>query len=312
MSRRQYNLPPLTSLAAFEAAARHESFKQAAQELSVTPGAVSHQIKALEAELACPLFQRRHRGVELTDEGRLLSAALAGAFGDLARVVDVIRQRADRARVVVGATTAVASLWISPAILRFWRAHSQVDVSQVAQDQPFVGRSDLDFYIRYGRDPDETLMQTPLYRDVLVPVAAPELAARLQGADLDAVAAQRLIHLSSSRNWTGWPDWFQALGHAGSVPNGVQVTNYALALQMAAEGGGLVLGWRRLIAPLLRDGRLQVIAPHAVQAPRLFYLVGRPESDLSPSARALKQWIQDELAQNSDELNSTKGENFSY
>jgi DNA-binding transcriptional LysR family regulator len=80
MARRYYNLPPLTTLAAFEAAARHRSFKEAAQELSVTPAAVSHQIKALEADLGAPLFRRRHRAVELTADGEALFQVLAASF----------------------------------------------------------------------------------------------------------------------------------------------------------------------------------------------------------------------------------------
>ncbi|MCV6585237.1 MAG: LysR family transcriptional regulator, partial [Marinibacterium sp.] len=118
MSRRHYQLPPLTTLTAFEAAARHLSFKKAAQELSVTPGAVSHQIKALEGELGQPLFLRRHRGVELTPDGEALADALASAFGRVSQVVQGIRDRRIGGRVTIGSSTAVAALWLSGSIIR--------------------------------------------------------------------------------------------------------------------------------------------------------------------------------------------------
>ncbi len=296
MSRRHYNLPPLTTLSAFEAAARHLSFKNAAEELSVTPGAVSHQIKALEGDLDTALFQRKHRGVDLTEDGKALYEALSSSFSRISKTLGTIRDRASVGKVTVGSTTAVAALWLSPAVIRFWRDMPEVNVDQLSQDRAFRDRPDVDFFIRYGRDSDASLSHTPLFRDHLVPVASPDVAERLTGASLDELASQRLIHLESEdRSWTTWPEWFQQLGYNGSIPIESRVNSYSVALQLARKGAGLALGWQRLIQPMLQSGKLVAIGPHQLTAPNQFYLVGRPDEDLSEGARALKNWIIQEV-----------------
>jgi len=119
MSRRQYNLPALTSLSVFETAARHLSFKHAAHELGVTPGAVSHQIKSLEADLGAPLFRRQHRGVELTDDGLALFEALAASFLRVSRCLEDIRQRDITRYVTVGSTLRWRGCGCRPRLFDF-------------------------------------------------------------------------------------------------------------------------------------------------------------------------------------------------
>lgn len=296
MARRHYNLPALTTLGAFEAAARHLSFKAAAAELGVTPGAVSHQIRTLEADLGAPLFRRKHRGVELTDGGARLFNTLASAFGQLSQDLRQIRADAQTDQVTLGSSSAVAMLWLSACVLRFWRKYPAVNVNQIAQDWPFAADAPIDLYIRYGRAPDPAAQQTELYRDDLVPVTAPGLAASLDAVDLATLAGQRLIHLESEyKSWTSWPDWFAQQGYTGPVASGITVNNYAVALQVAQDGAGVALGWRRLISPVIGSGDLTVIDGHLITAPNAFYLVSKPEQDLSKNALLLRKWILDEV-----------------
>ncbi|MFW8634842.1 LysR substrate-binding domain-containing protein [Cribrihabitans pelagius] len=311
MSRRHYDLPPLTALTAFEAAARHLSFKNAAEELGVTPGAVSHQVKALEAELQAPLFRRRHRGVELTEEGEALFETLASAFSRISRSLRSIRGRSIGDTVTIGSTSAVASLWLSPAVVRFWRKHPDVNVNQIVQDRPFRAAPEVDFYIRYGRDPDPRLEQTELYRDHLVPVGNAEAAARLVQCSLQELAGERLLHLESEdKSWTTWADWFRQLGYTGPLAPGVRVNNYSVALQAAQEGVGLALGWQRLLRPLLQSGQLTPIGPHLLPAPHGFHLAGRPDEDLPPAARLLRDWVIAAVRQETNESISPWNEVF--
>src|SRR5699024_8208501 len=114
---------------------RHLSFKDAAQELSVTPGAVSHQIRALEGDLGTALFRRGHRSVELTDEGEALFEVLSMAFSKISGRLRAIRARRAGAAVTVGSTSAVAALWLSPSLIRFWRAFPDMNVTQLVQDR---------------------------------------------------------------------------------------------------------------------------------------------------------------------------------
>ncbi|MBO6521356.1 MAG: LysR family transcriptional regulator [Rhodospirillales bacterium] len=303
MSRRYYNLPPLTTLAAFEAAARHLSFKNAAQELSVTPGAVSHQIKALETELGAPLFRRKHRGVELTEEGESLFEALASSFAKVSQCLKSIQHKSADNRVTVGSTSAVATLWLSPTVIRFWRAHPEVDVDQRIQDEQFLSAPEIDLYIRYGRDPDPRMQQTELFRDRLGPVGDRDMAKRLVGCGLEDLARERLIHTESENNaWTTWQDWFRELGYDGPVASGIRVNNYSVALQAAQDGAGLALGWQHLLRPMLKGGQLAAIGGFTMPAPNRFHLVGYPDDELSEAALLLKAWIIGEVSALSDEL----------
>lgn len=303
MSRRYYNLPPLTTLAAFEAAARHLSFKNAAQELSVTPGAVSHQIKALEGELGAQLFRRKHRGVELTAEGESLFEALASSFAKVSQCLKSIQDRHSGNKVAIGSTSAVATHWLASSLVRFWRIHPDVDVNQSIQDEETLNSPEIDLYIRYGRDPDVRMAQTELFRDHLVPVASKDVADRLVGCGLDVLARERLIHLETdNKKWTSWQDWFLQQGYDGPIASGIRLNNYSVALQVAQDGAGIALGWQRLIRPLIETQQLVPIGPHVIAAPHRFHLVGRPDDELSEAALQLKDWIIGEVSGRSVEL----------
>ncbi|HLS18598.1 MAG TPA: LysR substrate-binding domain-containing protein [Paracoccaceae bacterium] len=292
MSRRHYNLPSLTALVAFEAASRHLSFKQAARELSVTPGAISHQIRALEEELGSALFHRQHRAVELTEDGEALAQALATSFSTIAQQLSMIRERRSGNFVTVGSTSAVAALWLSPWLIRFWREYPDMNMNQIVQDRLLRNASEVDLFIRYGREQEPGFDQIELYRDELVPVASPTLAEQLAGCDLPTLARQRLIHLESEdRTWTSWEDWFRQLGFEGPVTRGLRVNNYSVALQVAQDGASIALGWRRLIRPLIEEGHLAPLDQFHLDAPLAFYLVSRPAAELSEDARMVRDWI---------------------
>lgn len=296
MARRYYNLPPLTTLAAFEAAARHLSFKDAAQELSVTPGAVSHQIKALEGDLGAALFRRRHRAVELTQEGDALFQALASSFAKVSQCLQTIRARGAGDVVTIGSTSAVATLWLSPSVIRFWREFPEMYVNQVVQDRPLRDAAELDLFIRYGPEKDPRFEQIELYRDRLVPVASPALAEAFEGRELELLARERLIHLDSEdRSWTTWDEWFRQLGYDGAISTGLRVNNYSVALQAAQDGAGVALGWRRLVSSLFATGQLAPIGPHVLEAPLSFYIVCRPEAEMTEAVHKLRDWLVDEV-----------------
>lgn len=298
MSRKVYGLPPLTTLNAFETAARHLSFKNAATELNVTPGAVSHQIRALEEELGAPLFVRRHRGVDLTEEGDRLFSTLAESFVRISQRLREIRQRNEETRVTIGASSAVASLWTAKLLAGFWREHPDITVDQLVSDTSFGVAPELDMFIRYGRDPNISWDQHALYRDVLVPLACPELARSLPTASLDTLTAQRLIYLDShDQSWTRWSDWFAALDCSMPQKQGLRVNNYMIGLYAAMDGLGLVLGWQRLVDPMIKRGELAVVSHYSVPAPHWFYLVTRPEGELSEAACSLRDWLIDALGE---------------
>jgi len=292
MVRRFYNLPSLTALAAFEAAARHMSFKQAAAELNVTPGAVSRQIKLLEREIGADLFTRVHRGVELTARGDDLHAVLARSFGQMGEVFARLRAGGEDS-VTVGASTAFASLWLMPRLGRFWRAHPDITLNHVVSDNAQdLRRADVDLRIRYGAGDwpeDETRL---LFADRIFPVCSPEFArahAGMTAGDLDSAS---LLHLEAvDPGWSTWEDWFDLAGLRRPHAGGRRFNNYAVILQAAADGQGIALGWERLVDGLIAEGKLARFTQTVVPAPGRFHVAWSPSRALSTQAEALRDWL---------------------
>lgn len=286
---RPYELPPMSALVAFEAAARHVSFKAAARELNVTPAAISHQVKALEAELRCALFRRHHRGVDLTETGAYLFVALQRSFETMSDAIGQLRARASRAAVTIRVTTAVSSFWLTPQLARFWREHGDVSVAQMVRDSD-APADDCDLSIHYGDISAETVPCEILFHDQIMAMASPQFAAANPVTRIGDLAALPLIHLEAGEDaWMDWRSWFAALGHHGRVRVEHRVNNYVIALQAAQDSMGAVLGWTGLTQGHLRDGRLVPIWPDRVETPQDFYVRLHPHP--SAGARLVFDWL---------------------
>lgn len=293
MVRRYYDLPSLTALAAFEAAARHLSLKRAAEELNVTPGAVSRQVKALEGDVGCALFLRRPRGVELTEEGGALYGTLGRSFGQIAETYHRLQNAARTLSVTIGATTAFASMWLMPRLGAFWRAHQDITINHAISDNPKELRTAaVDLRIRYGDGvwQDETSLL--LFGDRLYPVAGPGLAAEIGACSATDLLDQPLLRLSGvDPSWTDWEDWLRRLRVEGKPRGGRSFTNYVIALQAAQDNQGIALGWHSLVAPLVEEGKLVRLEGMEIAAPGAFYVTWNANRDLSAEAESLRDWL---------------------
>ncbi len=293
MVRRHYALPSLNMLAVFEAAARHLSFKDAARELNVTPGAVSRQIKALETDLGDALFDRVHRGVCLTDAGDMLYATLRESFTQISANVRAIRTKDREASVTVGATTAFASLWLMPRLGDFWRSHQEITVNHLISDDPReLNAAQVDLRIRYGngRWPGETA--DLLFEDSLYPVCGPEFLERHNTDTIDKLLDLPLLQLDTTDiSWIDWPGWLDRLGVVARPRRARSFTNYVVALQAAQDNQGVALGWHRLVEPLISQGRLVRFGTAEITAPDAFYVTWSAGRDLPPASIALKDWL---------------------
>ncbi len=289
MSYRPYDLPPMSALVAFEAAARHVSFTNAARELNVTPAAVSHQIKALEAELQCPLFQRHHRGVTLTESGAYLLVALQRGLEGMADAVGQLRQRATRASVTIGVTTAVSALWLTPKLAQFWKTHGDVSVAQIVSDTG-EAPAECDLSIRYGVLPRDRAVCSVLFRDRLMAIASPDFAATHPVSAVADLAQVPLIHFDTQvAGWTDWHGWFRALGYEGQVRHSHRVNNYLIALQAARDDMGAVLGWVGLARAYLETGELVALLPDQVEPREDFHVTLHAQN--SRRARLVYDWL---------------------
>ncbi|QRM57898.1 LysR family transcriptional regulator [Sinorhizobium sp. BG8] len=287
--RRPYDLPSLTALACFEAAARKASFKEAAREMNVTPAAVSHQIKALETDLGCSLFVRRSRGVELTEKGAFLFLAIRRGFESISDTVTQIRDRRETVDVTIRTTTAVSSLWLTPKISAFWKIYPAITVSQITSDIPGVS-GPCDLSIHYG-DPDENGVENSiLFRDHIVALGTPTFAAQHRISGVEDLLKVPLIHMSNEENgWTTWTDWLQSLGCAPPKGRGFYVNNYMIALQAAQDDVGAVLGWDGLVKSMMEAGRLVPLVPQSVPSPVPFHMTIHAKA--TAQSRLFADWL---------------------
>ncbi|PRD45349.1 LysR family transcriptional regulator [Phyllobacterium phragmitis] len=286
---RPYDLSSMTALICFEAAARNASFKKAAQEMNVTPAAVSHQIKALEIDLGCSLFLRRSHGVELTEKGAFLFIAIQRGFEMISEAVTQIRDRPEKVDVTIRATTAVSSLWLTPKISAFWKIHPAITVSQIVSDVPgMTNRCDLS--IHYGNPQENSVEIRNLFQDRIVALGTPDFATEHHITRVEDLLKTPLIHLSTEEtDWTSWTDWFLALGHPVPTGRSFYVNNYMIALQAAQDDVGAVLGWDGLVENLMQEGRLVQLVPESIPSPATFHLKIHPRA--TSKARLFADWL---------------------
>jgi LysR family glycine cleavage system transcriptional activator len=293
MVRRFYSLPSLGALAAFEAAARHLSLTKAAEELNVTPGAVSRQVRSLEEELASPLFLRRHRTVELTREGETLAASLRDGFERISATFRQIRSSRGQASVTVGSTMAVANLWLMPRMGGFWNQNPDIVVDHVISDHPRgLDRPDVDLRIRYGDGewPDE--VSAKLYDDRIFPVASPAFAKAYPVRSIAELTQLQLLSVEGiDWTWTTWAEFLREIGHPDRRVNVRRFNSYVIALQAARSGQGVALGWASLVAPLIEAGNLVAMTEAEIAAPQSYFVTWSARRPLSPEALMLKEWL---------------------
>lgn len=292
-------MPSLDRLVVFDAAARHLSFTKAAAERFLTQSAVSRQIAALEAELGVPLFRRRHRALDLTDDGRRLAAAVADALAGLRGAVGAIRGPLTRARrevLTLTTTPGLASLWLIPRLADFIAAHPQIDVRiDASHELRSLASEGYDIAIRYGNA--ATLGGTPLFGEVVQPVCAPALLKKGQTplkepADLRAHTLLQTGGLGMPGMPAEWQSWLSAVGAAEIEPAAVLSFNhYDAAVAAALAGQGVLLGRRPLIDRLLRQRALVAPFKGAWASARGYALVCSRTAARRPAVQALHDWL---------------------
>ncbi len=289
MSRR---LPPLSSLRSFESAARLLSFSAAARELSVTPTAVSHQIRALEQWLGVKLFERTTRSVRLTDAGRRYAPSVRAAFEGLEQATSQIAAHGPERVVTVTVTTSFATKWLIPRLARFRERQPEVDVRISTQTASVdLVREGFDMGIRYGSGRWPGLISERLLSENVFPVCAPSLLEcgppLAKPGDL---AEHTLLHVSSMPD--DWRIWLTAAGATDVDPtHGITFDLWLAALGAAVDGVGVALGHTPLVERDLAAGRL--VAPFRCALPNQFaYYIVYPEGALRSSAfDAFKEWL---------------------
>ncbi len=298
MSRRIY---PLNALRAFEASARHLSFVKAADELSVTPAAVSHQVKSLEEYLGQPLFRRQSRGLLLAESAQLLSSDLRDAFVRLDKAVERVLETDAGGTLTLSVAPTFAVMWLIPRLQKFDAIHPDVDI-RVSTSLRLVDfqRDDFDAAIRLGSGDWPGMDTIKLFDETVTPMCSPRL---LTGPDAlktpDDLSKHVLLHNHSMDYDPEAPTWASWLKAAGVTQvDATRGTHFSLpdhGLQASMDGAGVVLGWRYLSAENLAAGR--VVEPFDLELPlgSSFYLVYPEAHSFRPNIAAFRDWLLQEV-----------------
>jgi LysR family glycine cleavage system transcriptional activator len=298
------SLPPLSALKAFEAAARHLSFTRAAAELSVTPGALSHQVRALEDFLGVRLFERRTRSIALTAQGALLYPGLHSGFGLIRQAVDSLRPAGDAHALVVSTSPGITSKWLAARLHRFAEKHPDIALrisstlahANFADDGVDVALRNLP--LTHPHDP--LLVQEKLVDMRLTVVASPRLIARFGPLDAPGVLARLpLIHddsLASRPEVPSWRQWLEAAGlDGGDLARGLRFSSADHALDAALQGAGLLLTHAILAHDDVLGGRLVMPFGVSVPAGRAYYFVCPKAREKQRAVRAFRGWLLEEV-----------------
>jgi LysR family glycine cleavage system transcriptional activator len=286
-------LPPLSTLPVLEAAARLGSYSLAAEELFVTHGAVSHQIKSLEASLGTRLFVRTGRGVALTAEGRAFAGEVRAGLQRIADAADAVRPSQREHRLAISVLPSFASRWLMPRLGRFLESHPQFQVSvEATQALTDFAADDIDVAIRYGVGPWPGLDSERLAGDSYLAVASPRFRRGRMPTTPAQVAKLPLFHGEPEL----WARWFRAAG-VDFTPDAppISYNDAAIHIQQVQAGEGVVVTRRSLVDAELRAGKLVRLFDIEFDSDKAYHFVCPPHKSQQRKVVEFRVWLQSEI-----------------
>jgi LysR family glycine cleavage system transcriptional activator len=298
-------VPPLSALRTFEVAARHLSFTKAAAELHVTQGAVSQQIKQLEASLGFALFHRTPRCLTLTEKGEALAETAQSAFRRLFDKIDDLCQGQESGILTVSVSPSLAVKWLIPRLGRFYERHPEVDV-RIRPDPVLIDveaeAGTVDMAIRFGQGPFPGLSAVPIMHETVFAVASPELVAK--GPPLrrpQDLKHHTLLHSETTQvvvnSMARWEVWLGVLGVTGvDAQAGPTFPSSYMLLQAAIHGQGVALTWAALADDDLRAGRLVRLFDRALEGSMSYFALTTQAAARKAKVIAFRDWLVEEGA----------------
>ena len=320
------SLPPLNALRAFEVAARCQSVKKASEELNVTPAAVSHQIQQLEQLLGIKLFERRHRGIEMTEAARVCFPKLQEGFQSLRQAVDRVRDFRSSNVLTIGASPSFTSHWLMPRLHRFIIGHPDIDVRVGTRMRQFLGQmqstqgdvesvaawtNEVDVVIAFGGGDYRDMQVDRLLPLSITPLCSPRLLLSKSFRKSQDLQRLPLLHDDRGVLYEGrayWRTWLDAAGLRGiDIERGLHFTHSILAFEAAAEGLGVVASTPELAAKDLATGRL--VAPFALRVPLApsYHLVSSALAARRGIVEIFRRWLLEEAAVQIRAANAERG-----
>jgi LysR family glycine cleavage system transcriptional activator len=296
-------LPSLNALKAFEAAARHESFTKAADELSVTQGAVSHQVKSLELDLGIRLFDRERQKLRITRAGRIYLDVVRDAFDRIALGTEHIRNQSRAGTLTVSTSPDFAAKWLVNRLGRFAETHSEIDlrISATLHHVDFA-REDVDLAVRHGDGNWTGLDVVRLCSEELFPVCSPQLlSGRNRIRTPSDVLKFPLLHLDDRKDWSDWLEAADVLDT--EISHGPVLNRASMIIDAAVDGQGVALARTTLAAWDLINGRLVRPFAAALRLSKSYWIVCPKATSTLPKITAFRNWL---LAEATDDIRRLK------
>ncbi len=290
------HLPPLQTLRAFEAAGRRLSMTLAAEELCVTHGAVSRQIKALEDDLGCRLFKRLTRKIEFTDDGANYFAAVTHLLSELARETENIRTRNTDAKLVINCSISFASKWLAQRLHRLMSCYPDYDIHlEVNENAVDFNVFSAHVVLRYGNGIYPNADSERIMDETVSPVCSPAYREKTGGiATASDLLSCKLIHENGMK--TGWYRWFELFGVRGGNIRGAGYSHGSMSIEAAIRGEGVALGRSVLVAEDLASGRLVELFPaFRLNVEHGYDLIYAKGSRDHPKICAFRDWMNEEI-----------------
>lgn len=286
-------LPSTSRLVAFAAVAETGSITAAAEALNLTQAAISRQLRELEDFIGQPLATRTPKGVVLTRAGQRLIADLPAALDQICDAVSDTMEIGKAPNVTVFCDHSLTPSWLNRKVLEFEREHPDINIQILSSNrspETFIGQFDI--AVLYGRPEGTTFDSKLIAPDRVFPVAAPSVIAQLpETPSLQSLLDFPLIDFAQKRrDWLHWLDFLKA--HALATPQAPKLTfdSYAIAIEAARLGQGILLGWELVLGQHLKDGTLQPVGPWEMDSPGGLR-VHLPARDLSKAANTFAQWL---------------------
>ena len=289
-------LPVLNTLRAFEAAARHGSFTRAAEELCLTQGAISHQVKALEDELGVKLFNREHQRLVITQAGRAYLVEVGDALDRIAIATERLVERQRSGALTISTSPDFAAKWLVHRLGKFAQSHPEIDLRlSAAMHRVDFAREDVDVAVRHGKGDWEGLHVERLCAEQLFPVCSPRLVEAGKLAQPADILKFPLLHLDTRDDWAVWLD---SAGVAGADVSRGSIMNHAsMLIDAAIDGQGIALARTVLAAWDLVHGRLVRPFAQALPLSRSYWIVCPKATASLPKIRTFNNWLLAEAAE---------------
>ena len=292
-------IPPVNAVRAFEAACRHMQFQLAAEELGITPSALSYQIRQLEEFLGVKLFTRLNRAVELTKEGRILSLGVIEAFEKLEVTFALLQSEEDDNTLVISTGPAFSAKWLAPRLYAFLEENPEIDFRLSANLKlTDFERDGVDAVIRFGPGNYPDLYVEPLFQEISTPLISPKLFEETGSrADQSLFEKTPLIHDESLKFLDGgqWKTWLQAMGYTNINPErGAHFNHADHCIEAAVDGGGIVMGRLGFAFREINAGRLIAPFNEVISAKGGFYFCCPKPTLEKPKVLNFLAWLRDE------------------